>query len=306
MIYRNTHKGVVWIDLDRPTEAEVDQIIKEFDIDPIVANELSSPAKRPRVELHNNFIYLVLHFPAFRHRHVEKVDDEIDFIISKDFLITSRFNTIDAVHQFEKKLEVEEILNHKKKLEYPPGFLFYLLLKHLYYGVFDQITTIESWLAEIELNIFKGNERDMVFTISEVSSTLLDFRKTTDMHREVLISLDIFGKKVFGEHFSHYTRTALEEYYKVQNNLKNFMDVVTELRETNNSLLNARQNEVTKTLTILAFIVAPLSLLVSIFQIKASNEPILLGTEYDFFILIAILLGIGAGMFGYFRYKGWL
>lgn len=304
MIFRHTHKDVTWIDLEHPSEGEVDSIIKEFGIDPIVANELSSPAKRPRVEMHHDYIYIVLHFPTFRQLHNEKIDQEIDFVIGKNFLITSRFSTIDALHQFEKKLEVDTILN-RKNIEYPAGFVFYLLLKHLYYSVFDQITIIESWLREIETNIFSGNEKEMVRSISEVSSTLLDFKKTTDLHKEVLISLEIFGVKIFGDHFSHYTRTALEEYFKIQNSLKSFGEVVSELRETNNSLLNAKHAEITKVLTIMAFIAAPLSLIVSILQLDIAPYS-LFGTPHDHLMLIVLLLVIGGMMLVYFKHKRWL
>ena len=43
--------------------------MKEFGIHPLVAEELRSPTLRPKVDLYDNFIYLILHFPAFQHTH---------------------------------------------------------------------------------------------------------------------------------------------------------------------------------------------------------------------------------------------
>ncbi len=290
--------------MDHPTETDVDEIIKEFDIDPIVANELSSPTNKPRVELHSDFIYLVLHFPAFKHSHTEKTDQEVDFIIGKDFLITARYDTVDALHKFAKKLEVHSILD-KKNIEYPAGYLFYLILREIYNSVVDELLYIEDWIKEIEAKIFKGNEREMVFALSNVSRTLLDFKKTTDTHKEVLVSLEIAGKKLIGDHFGYYTRTATEEYLRIQNSIRGSMETMVELRETNNALLTAKQNEITKILTILAFIAVPLSLIASIFQIDTISRPIV-GMPNDFWILIGVITLIGLAMLSFFKIKRWL
>lgn len=304
MIYRYSHKGVTWIDIDHPTDEDVNTIIKEFGIDPQIAKEISTPSKKPRVELSGDCIYLVLHFPVFKHSHTEKTEQEVDFIIGKDFLITARYDTMDSIHKFGKKIEVSTILD-KKNIEYPAGYIFYIILKEIYHSIFDELAYIESWIKEIETKIFKGNEREMVFALSNVSRTLLDFKKTTDMHKEVLITLEIAGKRLFGDHFPYYTRTALEEYHKIQNAIKSNMEVVVELRETNNSLLDTKQNEITKILTILAFIAVPLSLIVSVFQIDTVSRPII-GTPFDFWILIGFIFLAGATMFSFFKFKGWL
>ncbi len=304
MIQRYTHKDITWLDIDHPTEADVDKVIQEFHIDPIVANELTTPTPKPRVELHGNYIYCVLHFPAFKHSHTDRTDQEVDFYIGKDFLITARYDTVDALHKFAKKLEVNAILD-KKNIEYPAGYIFYLILREIYHSIFDELAYIEDWVKEIETRIFTGNERDMVFALSQVSRTLLDFKKTTDMHEDILESLEIAGKKLIGDHFTYYTRTALEEYHKIKNLIRSNMEAVVELRETNNALLTTKQNEITKVLTILAFIAVPLSLIASIFQIDTVSRPIV-GGPHDFWILIGVILLIGASMFSFFKFKGWL
>ncbi len=304
MIHRYSHKDITWIDLDHPTEADIDTIIQEFHIDPVVGNELSLPTARPRVEFHSDFIYVVLHFPAFKHSHTDKADQEVDFIIGKDFLITARYDTIDSIHKFAKKIEVSSLLD-KKNIEYPAGYLFYILLKEIYHSVFDELAYIEDWIKDIESKIFKGSEKEMVFALSNVGKILLDFKKTIRMHQEIFTTLEIAGKKLFGDHFSYYTHAATDEYRRIQNALESNIDTVNELRETNNSLLNAKQNEITKILTILAFIAVPLSLITSVFQIDTISRPIV-GSPNDFWILIGLIFVAGSAMFSFFKFKGWL
>ena len=81
--------------------------------------------------------------------------------------------------------------------------------------------------------------------------------------------------------------------------------MLDELRETNNSILTTKQNEIMKTLTILAFIVVPLATLSQIFGMNVTHTP-LVGLPYDFWIIIGIMLGLALAMFGYFKYKKWI
>jgi magnesium transporter len=83
-----------------PTIDEIRQVVNEYNIHPLVAHELNIPTLRPKVDLYDNFIYLILHFPTFRNVDGKKVikQQEIDFIVGKNFLITTRYHAIDPLH----------------------------------------------------------------------------------------------------------------------------------------------------------------------------------------------------------------
>ncbi len=305
MINRYQYKDTVWVDLIEPTPEEAKEVMDEFGIDPFVANELTSPSFKSRAELRRDFIYLILHFPAFKHSHKqEELAQEIDFVIGKDFLITARYDTIDAVDKFAKTIEVNTILD-KTTEKNCTGFIFFGIVQEIYRSLGNELDYIRDWLGKIEKEIFAGKEKEMVVSLSHASRTLLNFKKTTDFHKEVLESLDEIGKKIFDEHFSYHVHRLLDEYHKLKYVIRNSMDSVMELRETNNSLVSTKQNEIMKVLTILAFIGLPLSIVVSLLQIDTQTRPIV-GIENDFWILLSVLAGIGIIIFLFFKYKKWL
>lgn len=303
MINRYTYKESVWVDITNPTTDEVAQITKEFQIGPSIAHELISPSVKSRVELHKNYLYLILHFPAFKHSHSEDSRQEVDFVIGENFLITARYDTIDAMDKFSKIVEVNTILDRGFP-ENCTGVIFFGIIQEIYHSLFNELEYIENWLMKIEDNIFSGREKEMVFDLSKVSRTLLNFKKSTDFHKEVLESLDVFGKKIFDEHFSYHARRVLDEYYKVQNTLKNNMEFVAELRETNNSILSTKENEIMKTLTIMAFTTFPLTLIAAIFSMDTQNNPII-GHRFDFWIVIGIMATATLCFFTFFKHKRW-
>lgn len=304
MISRQHYKNILWIDLVRPTKEEISSLMKEFRIDRRIADDLATPTFKPRVEVFDNAMYLVLHFPVFKHSHGDEHEQEIDFILGKHFVITSRRDASDAIHRVSKILESEEITD-KEKVSDPTGFVFFRILKELYASLHSELDYINDWTSDIEKKIFAGKEREMVITLSQVSRVLLDFKRAIAAHGEVFESLKIVGDKMFGEHFVYHTQSILSDYYKLRHTIDVAKDTVSELRETNNSLLSTKQNETAKVIAVLAFIAVPLSLLISIFQIDSAARPII-GLKYDFWILVGFVLVVGSAMFAFFKYKKWL
>lgn len=298
------YKKLTWIDLESPSNDEIKKIMRDYDLHPDVAEEMLSPSLKPKVELYKDFIYLILHFPAIKHTHNKQKVQEIDFVVGKNFLITTRYDTIDAIHKFSKEFEVNTILK-KSSIGNHAGFLFYFLVKKLYKSLSHELEYMESNLEKIEGHIFKGKERAMVRALSEANRELIDFKKAITYHEEVLDALEIAGVQMFGKDFTYYLRTVVAEYRRVRDMLRNSREFLAELRATNDSLLTTKQNEVMKILTIMAFVTFPLSLIAGIFGMNTVSTPVI-GITGDFWIVLSLMVVITATMFWYFKRKNWL
>ncbi|MCK5022141.1 MAG: magnesium transporter CorA family protein [Candidatus Pacebacteria bacterium] len=306
MLKKYTFENITWIDLENPTQEEARNLATEYKLHPLVADELLLPTFKPKVDLHKNFIYLILHFPTLKHEESdgENYNKEIDFIIGKDFIITTRYDSILSLENFSKVFEVSTILGDKEKKIEHAGYLFYHITRKLYESLIDELDYIEELQEIIEKNIFDNKEKIMVKEISKVGHNLLDFKQATGHHREVLDSLEIAGENFFGKDFSYYLRSINDKYRNVSHIIKTNQENLKELRETNDSLLTTKQNETMKVFTILAFVTFPLSLLASIFGMNTEKTPIV-GMENDFWIImIGMIIATGI-MFSFFKYKKW-
>lgn len=306
MISRYKHKDLIWIDLESPTAEEARTIGEEFQIHPMVARELSIPSMRPRVELYRNFVYLILHFPELGRGKIAGPTraKEVDFVIGKNFIITTRFDAIDPLHQFSKIFEVNSILDKGEMGEHA-GFVFYLMITKLYEAMLHELEAVKDGIQRIEERVFKGEERAMVVSLSQMSRILLDFRRAISAHKETLESFSVAGKKFFGGDFEYHLQSITGEYYKVRNAVRDNMESVMELRDTNNSLLNTKQNEVMKTLTIMAFVMLPLSFIASLYSMNTKTIP-LVGVEHDFWIVLLVMSAVALFIIGAFKWKKWL
>ena len=303
MLNRYQHKGLTWIDLESPTRDEVRHLVEEFHIEPLIGEELLLPSTRPRVEFYPSYLYVILHFPALRHSH-RTLEQELDFIIGRDYIITARYDTVDPLHKFSKVFEVNSILDTSNIGEHA-GYIFFYMLRKLYRSVEHEVEYVRQDLIMIEQHIFTGHEVKMVSAISRSARDLLNLRQTIEPHREVLHEIESSGARFFGEDFIPYLRALSNEYYRVHNHIMRNTDTLHELRETNNSLLSTKQNEVMKTLTVITAVAAPLALVAGLFGISSQYIPII-NTPRGFWFVLG-LMGIAAISIVYlFKRENWL
>lgn len=304
MIKRHNFKNLTWIDLFQPTQDELREIMEEFNIHPGVTNDLLTPTYKPTVDLYKDFIYAVIHFPALKHTHSTEPNQEVDFIIGKKFLITSRYDTIDPIHKFSRVFEVNSVLEKENIME-EGWYLFFLLINKLYAAIDHEIECIQDSLKKSEEMIFRGEEKKMVKELSNTSRDLLNLKQATNTHKDTLESLISAGEELFGEDFANHMQSVIDEYQKLRHTIEINRESLTELRNTNNSLLSTKQNETMTVLTIMAFVTFPLSLLASVFGMNAQHMPIV-GEPYDFWIIVGVMLVLASIFFFFFKYKKWL
>ena len=303
MISRYKYHELTWVDMESPSHDEVRQIMEEFDIHPIIADELLTPSLRPKVDHYENLIYLILHFPAIRHSHKNSTQ-EVDFIIGKKFLITVRYELLDPLHKFSKVFEVNSILD-KSDIGEHAGYLFFYMIRKIYASLGHELTIIGESLREVEDRIFNNEERQMVEQLSVINRDLLEFRRALRMHKPVLNSLGVACENFFGADFRHYTDNIIGEYLKIDELLDDQKEILNDLRETNNSLLSTKTNEVMKLLTIMTFIMFPANLIGQLFGMNATHIPII-GMRYDFWIIVGLMGSVAGMTFFLFKHKKWL
>lgn len=303
MISKYTFNGITWVDLQSPTPEEVFHLVDEFSIPPLMAEEFVSETVRPKVDLYKDLIFLVLHFPIARHANNNKTEQEIDFVIGKNFLITIHYELVNPLHKFSKKFEMDALLD-KGNDGHHSGHLFYRIIKQLYKNVMIELDTINPDLRKIEHAIFEGKEKDTVRTISNLNKHLIDYRQSMRFHHETLKSFELAGKKFFEPEFSFYLESIIGEYNKIKSILDNQKETLTDLRETNDSLLSSKTNETMKMLTVITFLFTPVTIITGLFMMN--TEFIIIKTYTDFYIVIGASLMTSIIIFIYFKLKKWL
>lgn len=303
MIERLEQKKVTWIDVVKPTSEEIREIVNECDLPAEFVGDLTSTTPRTESVATKNIVKITIDIPVVKRTDVAHAH-EIKLIATKDRLITIHFEEIEALHRFSKEFEVVTTLGNGNKLD--GGHLFLTMLHHLYKSLNLKLDYLESRMQDIEENIFDdNNEKEMLFEISIISRRLIAFKHIVSVHDKALQSLETDMATAFGKAYATRVEDIRVTYDQVLARVRTLSSTLDDLRDTNGILLTAKQNEVMKILTIMAFITFPLTLFTSMFGMNTTTTPIL-GHSNDFWIITGIMVVVSIGFFGFFKYKHWM
>lgn len=305
MISRYTYHDVTWVDIESPSKEEIVHVMEEFSVPDLIGEEMISSTLRSKVELYDNLVYVILHFPTVNSTDGRTGEQEIDFIVGKNFLITVRYDTIDPVHEFSKLFESASLLNQEKMASHG-GYIFVQMMKELYKTSLIELDELTKIIKEIEYGIFNGQEEIMVKKISHTSRKLLDFKQAVRFHRDILKSYETSSTRLFGTDYGYYANLVTSEFNKVNSLLESNRDALSELQRTNDSLLSTKTNDIMRTFTIMTFVMMPLTIITGVFGMNTSESLTFIQNKSDFFFVVGAMTITGLVMFLFFKVRKWL
>lgn len=294
----------MWVDLEQPTEQEIRQVAQEFSISERIETELLAPTPAPLVAGDTAMALLILHFSEHGTNDGETKNQEIDFIVGNHFIVTVRYEIVASLHHLKKILEAQELVSGHVPIT--TEVLLEILFAHLYASVRDHTNHTASRLTRVERDMFAGYERTTVRAISGVSREFLHLEAALANQegplRRFLAALA--QRDFFSAAFPERVERILAERVQVARLVETHRAVTSELRGTNSALLEARQNEIMKTLTVVSFIFLPLELIALIFAMDVPGIP-LTRDPNGFWIIMLVMFGIICCMTLFFIRKRW-
>lgn len=305
MIIRYEYRGGVWIDLEQPTNEEIHEIAQEFSISELIEKELFSPTPAPLVVDGGTSALLVLHFPAHGAETEETKNQEIDFVVGGDFIVTVRYEIVEPLHHLKKLFEARDLVTGHESIT--TDVLLEILFAHFYAAVHDHTNHLTNRLDRIEQDMFNGHERTTVRAISNISRAFLHLEAALANQEEPLTRF--LGahtvRDLFDTSFEERAERILAERAQAMRLAKTHRAVATEMRETNAALLEAHQNEIMKTLTVITFIFLPLELITFVFGMHSLGAP-LAQNPNEFWIITSSMLATGMLITLFLARKRWL
>lgn len=305
MIFRHEYPGGVWVDLEKPTEDEIRDAAREFSISERLEAEILSPSPYPTVIRDNDVVLIALNFPSYGKEDGDTKNQEIDFIVGRNFVVTARYEVVVPLHHLKKLLESQVLIEGHTPIT--NAVLLEILFMHLYASVRDHTNHIANHLEVVERDMFSGREHTTVRLISSIGREFL--------HMESALAnqegpLNKFFKLLeqsgfFGASFAERIERILTERVQIAQLIKTHRAITAELRETNMAILSAHQNEIMKTLTVITFIFLPLELITFIFSMHALGAP-LEQNPNAFWIITGSMAIVGVGITLFLARKRWI
>lgn len=303
MIERFTQGSLTWIDLLNPSSAEVREVMEEAGLPPEYVGDLTGPIPRSSAIGAKGILKITFDFPIVKRTDINH-PHEVKLLATKTHLVSVRFEDINAFDQYRREFEILSILKSTKK-KATGAHLLLALLDFLYESLNTKLDYLESRLADIESEIFNEREKEMVFEISNISRRTITFRHVLKTHERVLQQLEMLTTAYWTKDNLAAVTELQDKYHFLLDRVQTVGETVDELRDTNIAILNTKQNEIMKILTIISFITFPLTLFTSMFGMNTVATPIV-GVQYDFWIIVGVMVVVSNGFFWFFKRKRWI
>jgi magnesium transporter len=248
---------------------------------------------------------MILQFPLYNRETKSIEAAEVDFFISKHYLITIHDDELSPLVNFFHICQTDPIMQSQLTDQSVISVTHKLLYK-LYVYCYPILNHINLDINQIEQNVLDRAEEETIRNILLIKRNIVNYQKTMQSHRNILQKLleltDIWRQKKMESDYNN----LIAHTKDIWDYLTNYKDTINALHETQESMTSLKINEIMKTLTIFSVVVFPLTLLAAIFGMNTMNAMPFINSPNDFWYIIGIMVVGMLIMFGFFKRKRWL
>ncbi len=297
--------GLRWVNIEHPGALERAWLEENFDFHALDLEDVLSRNQRPKIDVYDDYLFIVLHFPVFDRAAGRLGTGELDVFVGPGYLVTIPNQPLQPVEYLFERCRAKEEMRDQLFTR-GSGYLLYRLVDDSFDYCFPMLRKIGNKLDALEDDIFEGRSEEVVRDISNVKQEIINFRKVIRPQRPVLQELEKVKQRYLAPDLDLeiYFDDIVDAHERIWDMLENYKEVVEALAETNESVISHRVNDILRVLTSISVIVLPLTLIASIWGMN-SHVPGEQSTT-GFWIVIGCMAAILIAMVAYFRRRGWL
>ncbi len=301
-----THGKLTWIYIEKPAAQEVDYLAQRFHFHPLDLDDVLSRVQRPKIDEYDDHLFIVLHFPVFDKENRVTTPSEVDIFIGENYLVTvHKSGDLKPLAKFFKECQIDEE-TRKKYMGRSPSYLLYHMLDRLVNYCFPILNKLIDNIDKVEDLIFARAVPQTVREISLTRRDLISFRRVIHPQISVVEALEQEEYPFFKEEQEVYFGDIADHIRKIWDGLEDCKEVVDGLAETSNWLTSHRIQETMRVLTIVMALLAPGTLIASIYGMNISLPGGREASLLPLAVLLFIMLGIAVAMLFFFRRRRWL
>jgi magnesium transporter len=291
-------KAYVWVDLVDPPRDELEHVAGMLGLHPLVVEDILERNQRAKIEVYDAHIHLVMFLLQLKADRC--TESEIDLILGKRFLLTSRLPDWDPSKSHELRGGLGPILSKG------PDFLLWALVDDLVDSYFPLFDELDDRIDQLEDRIVERADRRTVQRIFDLKRDLVTVRRVTSPQREIFNQLTNRQLPFVQARHLVYFRDVYDHLIRLTDELDTFRDRLTGSLDAYLSTVNNNLAEIAKRLTAVTVILATIGAIGGIFGMSEAG-PALAGQEMlGFWIVTLASVVLGVGMIAYLRRIDWL
>lgn len=294
-------RSTLWLDVFDIDDNDIDLMTNIFNLHPLTIEDFIMPNARPKSEEFPDYLFLVIFAIQSAASNNGKMSmTELDCCLGKNFLITFHTESFSSICSCKERVKKQSPM-----IMYGADMLLYSVLDSCIDNYFPILSDFDKTVDDMSEELFKAPNQDTLKKIYYLKNEIMNVRRVIGPQADVINLLARGTFKFIMPSSLTYFRNVYDNVIRFNDTVGALRDIISGAMEAYASIVSNRLNEVMKTLTVIATIMMPLTLIASIYGMNFKHMPEL-DSPLGYPAIILAMILITASMLIYFKRRKWL
>jgi len=288
--------AVRWVAVQSPGTDELAAFIREAGLTSADAEFVAQATHRPAVTVRPKYLLILIQVPVFNRTLRLTSGVPIFFCVTAERVFSLHYEPIVALDKIRSEL-MESDERREAYLGSSPAGAALSIIGMLYESAFSKLDRLAKHIDIAEDAVFQGNERKMVEEVSLLTRDVMDFRKAIRPQKHLFLAFP--NHALLPADLATDWSRLHHQLLKMWDILESMFESVRELSSSNFTLLQYKENELLKILTIYSIIAIPMLILVDPFFVPSAPDATIVDTIVYWCVvgvLVIMLLSLLIGL----------
>lgn len=292
-----------WINIDGLSDTGlVENIGDEFNVHPLILEDILSTHQRPKLEEYDDYLFLVIKGISLDPDNKLSLQyDQISILLLENHVITFKEKP-DAVFN-----PIYHRLNNAKGRLRKVGsdYLAYALLDAIVDEYFVVLDSLDEIIDPLEDRLLPHPAEDILQVIQLIRRELIAIKRNIAPLRELLSTLQRSDTGLLTAETLRYYADVHDHVLRIIDSLESYRERIASIQDIYLSSLSNKMNETMKILTIFSTLFIPMTFIAGIYGMNFEFMPEL-KWPWAYPALWGVFITLGTGLLVFFKKKKWL
>ena len=293
---------MTWFHCSNPTPQDLELIKNTYDLHEIIEDDISEVNTQDKVDVYDDAIFLVLHFPKYHTNSGTYASNEFNVILWKDFIVSLTTFSTNHIEEIRNDY-MESLKNWKEEFRTSPYYILYTMIDVMYDKVLMALNKFKTDLVSIEKKVFSDWNMDqwLIKTLTIKKRNAINIKHIMMPQQEILSELWKLLRELYHWDLDVYFEDLEYKHDKIMSNIAIVTESVETLSDSYNSLMTVKTNAMVTVLTIVTAIIWIMTFLTWMFGMNVQLP--WQDFKYMFLVLLWVMLVIWCSLLIFFRKK---
>ncbi|QRM18847.1 magnesium/cobalt transporter CorA [Dechloromonas sp. TW-R-39-2] len=248
---------------------DLKEIGQTFNLHPLVQEDILNNAQRQKIDAYDDYLYLVLHRYELKNPKLELMQDQISLVLGHDFVLSFQERQSRTFEPVRQRIRTE----HSSLRKGGADTLAYSLIDAVVDSYFAVIEQLDDHAEQLEMDILSHAKPSTLEAIHQFKRTVSQLRRNLQPLREILGFLHRDSDNFFRPEVALYIRDVYDHTVHILESLEDLRDQASGLLDVYLTTVSHRVNLEVRTLTVVATIFMPATLIAGIFGMNFRSMP---------------------------------